>query len=458
MLRQKRPDIVPLERAEALPAAEIGPDHRLERRQQMAPVQDAIARLPARLREIVTLFCVHECSQQDVATFLGLPVTTVNTRLHAARGQLKRRMLTMVKETLEANQLPDDFAKRIGWIVRTRERVIEARFDPASLPDVLTELAVSDEPRRRAVTVQVVQRLGDGIVRGVATSPADALAPGMTVLSAGRHGQTPVSREAFGRLVRSLAGSSPETSSSLKLLETGIKVIDVTCPLVAGGTVAIAGEYRSGTMVLVEELVRRLSGGAERLSMFAFVTPPTSSMQKMWEQEGYSEGTVGAVQTFYLLREEGPWTVESFAALTGVDVVIRLSREQAERRVWPPVDPLTSRSRLFDDPTAPAEHAELASRVRGALALLETTPYGRQLAADERMIARAETLRRFFGQPFFAAERYTKRPGSIVTRAESLRVCREILDGVHDDVPTDAFFFAGGIDEIRAKPSAQPSS
>jgi F0F1-type ATP synthase beta subunit len=268
----------------------------------------------------------------------------------------------------------------------------------------------------------------------------------MTVLSAGRHGQTPVSREAFGRLVRLLAGSAPESASPPKLLETGIKVIDVTCPLVAGGTVAIAGEYGSGTMVLVEELVRRLSGGAERLSIFAFVTPPTSSMQEMWQKDGFSEGTVGAVQTFYLLREEGPWTDAALAALTGVDVVIRLSREQAERRVWPPVDPLTSRTRLFDDPIAPAEHAALASRVRGALAVLEAT-----VAADERAIARAEKLRRFFGQPFFAAERYTHRPGVIVPLAESLRVCREILDGVHDDVPTEAFFFTGGIDEIRSQ-------
>jgi RNA polymerase sigma factor (sigma-70 family) len=451
VLRQKRPVVVPLDQAEAVPAAEIRPDQRLEHKQRMAPVQDAITRLPAPLREVVTLFYVHECSQQDVATFLGLPVTTVNTRLHAARRQLKRRMLTMVKETLEANQLPDDFAKRIGWIVRTRERVIEARFDPASLPDVLTELSVSDESRRRAVSVQVVQRLEDGIVRGVTTAPADALAPGMTVLSAGRHGQTPVSREAFGRLVRLLASSSPEPASPPKLLETGIKVIDVTCPLVAGGTVAIAGEFRSGTIVLVEELVRRLSGGAERLSMFAFVTPPTSSMQEMWQKEGYSEGTVGAVQTFYLLREEGPWTVEGLAALTGVDVVIRLSRDQAERRVWPPVDPLTSRSRLFDDPIAPAEHAVLASRVRNTLALLETTPYGYQPAVDDRIITRAEKLRRFLGQPFFSAERYTHRPGALVPLAESLRVCGEILDGVHDDVPTEAFFFTGGIDEIRSQ-------
>jgi F0F1-type ATP synthase beta subunit len=137
----------------------------------------------------------------------------------------------------------------------------------------------------------VVQRLEDGIVRGVATAPAEA--HGVlytTVLSAGRHGQTPVSREAFGRLVRLLAGSAPEPASPPKLLETGIKVIDVMCPLVAGGTLAIAGEARSGTVVLVEELVRRLSDGPERLSIFAFVTPPTTSMQEMWQKDGFSEG------------------------------------------------------------------------------------------------------------------------------------------------------------------------
>jgi Sigma-70 region 2 len=118
---------------------------------------------------------------------------------------------------------------------------------------------------------------------------------------------------------------------------------------------------------------------------------------------------------------------------------------------WLRSDPLTSRSRLFEEPMAPAEHAELASRVRGALALLETPPYDRQVAADERTMARAEKLRRFFGQPFFAAERYTHRPGVVVPLAESLRVCREILDGDHDDVPTEAFFFTGGIDEIRSQ-------
>ena len=112
----------------------------------------------------------------------------------------------MVKDTLEAHQLPDDFAARIGRIVRAREGVIDARFDPSSLPDLLTEIVASDDAHQRAVTLQVVQRLPDGIVRCVVTSPADTLEPGMTVLSAGRHVQTPVSHEVFDRSVRLLTG------------------------------------------------------------------------------------------------------------------------------------------------------------------------------------------------------------------------------------------------------------
>ena len=146
--------------------------------------------------------------------------------------------------------------------------MVEARFDPASLPDVLTELAVSDEPRQRAVTLQVVQRLDGGIVRCVATSPVATLAPGMTILSAGRESATPVSREAFDRVVQLLAVPSLKPGT---LVPTGIKVIDLMCPLVAGGTVAIAGEWKAGTAVILEELVRRLSGGTDRVSIFAFV-------------------------------------------------------------------------------------------------------------------------------------------------------------------------------------------
>ena len=62
---------------------------------------------------------------------------------------------------------------------------------------------------------------------------------------------------------------------------------------------------------------------------------------------------------------------------------------------------------------------------------------------------RARKLQSFFSQPFYVAEPYTKRPGSYVSRADALRGCREILDGVHDDLPADAFYFTGSIEEIR---------
>lgn len=64
---------------------------------------------------------------------------------------------------------------------------------------------------------------------------------------------------------------------------------------------------------------------------------------------------------------------------------------------------------------------------------------------------RARKLWLFFAQPFFVAEAYTRRPGVFVSRVEALRGCREILDGLHDDLPDEAFYFTGGIDEVRAR-------
>ncbi len=135
VLRQRPRAPLPLEAALGVPANGSGPDRRAEEREQVAAALGAIAELPTPLREVVTLFYVHDCTQQDIATFLSLPVTTVNNRL----------------------RLPDDFAARIGRIVRTYDGVVEVLFDPTNLPDPLTELTVSDTPRRRAVTVQVVQ-------------------------------------------------------------------------------------------------------------------------------------------------------------------------------------------------------------------------------------------------------------------------------------------------------------
>jgi RNA polymerase sigma factor (sigma-70 family) len=338
VLRRKRLEqALPLSEAHGVAAEAPEPEGRIERGRRAGSVLAAITELPEPLREVVTLFYVHECSQQDIATFLGLPVTTVNNRLHVARARLKRRVIALVKDTLASHALPDDFAARIGRIVRAREGVIEARFDPEALPGVLTELTVSDEARHRAITAQVVQRRADGLVRAVSAGPADALGPGMAVLSERRHPQTPLSYEGFARTVQVLSGPPGERAGAPRLLETGIKVIDLMCPLTAGGTLAVAGEYRAGTVVVVEELVRRLCGGADRLSIFSMIPlPMTMSLEELWKKEGFSEGTVGAVETFYFPGEEGAWTAERLSSLAGVDAVLRLSAALGGIGIYPP--------------------------------------------------------------------------------------------------------------------------
>ena len=449
ILRQRPQAPLPLEAAFGVPANGTTPDRRAEDREQVAAVLGAIAGLPSPVREVTTLFYVHDCTQQDIATFLSLPVTTVNNRLHAARQQLKRGTLTMVKDTLEAHRLPDDFAARIGRIVRTREGVVEVLFDPTSLPDPLTELTVSDTPRRRAVTVQVVQLLEGGVVRCIPLSPTDGLTAGMTVLSAGRRIEAPAGREAVDRAVRLLAGPVREPDRAPELLPTGIKVIDVMCPLVRGGTVAVAGELRAGASVVVEELCRRLSREPGGVSIFAFIPPydgPERAFQEMWAKEGYTGGTAGTVQTFYFLGQE-EWTAERLATLPSVDAVIRLSKDLAQIGIYPTVDPLVSRSRLLDMGLVDPEHAEIAARIRQALAP----------TAAEELNPRARKVQRFFAQPFYVAEPYTHRPGVTVSRAEALQVCCEILDGVHDRLPEAAFYFTGGMDEIRAKVEVEGS-
>jgi RNA polymerase sigma factor (sigma-70 family) len=456
VVRQKHLEAVPLAMADAVAAEAPEPEGRIERDRRAGAVLGAIAGLPEPLREVVTLFYVHECSQQDIATFLGLPVTTVNNRLHEARTQLKRRVVAMVKDTLESHALPDDFAARVGRILRARRDVIEARFDPAALPEVLTELAVSDEARRRAVPAVVVQRLEDGMVRCVVTAPDAELEPGMPVMSAGRQSAAPLSREAFERAVQSLAGGPTVDVATRALLETGIKVIDVMSPLMSGGTMAVAGEYRSGTVVVVEELVRRLGGGAERLSIFSMIPLPiVMPYSELWKKEGFSEGTVGPIQTFYLPGEEGVWTRERLASLAGVDVVIRLSQALAGQGIYPCVDALTSRSRLHETGMLSPEHLDVAARARQALALLAASPDAPPAAGDALAWRRAGKLLRFFAQPFFVAEPYTKRPGLHVPLREALRGCRAILDGECDDVAAEAFYFTGTLDDVRRAAAAE---
>jgi RNA polymerase sigma factor (sigma-70 family) len=454
VLRRKLLAAVPLANAEALPDEEPLPDQILDARRQAAAALAAISELPDRLREPATLFFVHECSHQDVATFLGLSVVTVNNRLHAARSHLKRRILTMVTNTLHGHALPDDFANRIGRLIEARGSVVEALFDPNAPPDILSELAVSDEANRRAVAVQVIQPPICGVVRGIALTPADALPRGSTVLSSGSPSETPVNLDELGRILPQLAGPSPIATGTTRLLETGIKVIDVMCPLIAGGNAVIAGELNTGPAVTVYELTYKLNDTPDGLKLFTLIplwreAPPGSSFLGSLRQDGFTDIPCGAVQHFYLRAEDGPWTASRLSPLEPFDVVIRFSRQLARAKVYPAVDVVTSRSRLFQTDVVSAEHAAVAGRARRALAALWAADHHTGGGADALMLERALKLQNYFTQPYFVAVRWTGRPGTTVSLAESLQTCCDILDGRYDDLPTDAFYFSGDMAEIR---------
>jgi RNA polymerase sigma factor (sigma-70 family) len=454
VLRKKALRTVPLAEAEDLPAEELPADRRLEQRRQSAMALAAIAGLPDRLREPATLFFIHECSHQDIAVFLGLPVATVNNRLHAARAKLKERMLVMVNKTFHAHALPDDFANRIGRLIEARGAVVEALFNPDAPPDVLTELAVSDEANRRAVTVQVIQPPSGGLVRGIALSPADGLPRGSTVLSSGNPSETPVNLHELGRILPQLAGPSPITTGTARLLETGIKVIDVMCPLVAGGTAILAGELRTGSVVTLYELTDKLKDTSDGLKLFSLLPlwrgpPPGYPMAAQFKNEGVRDIPCGPVQLFFLRAESEPWTASRLSALDPFDVVIRFSSDLSGARIYPAVDVLTSRSRLFQTNVLSDEHVEIAQRARQALAALSAADPHADGGALSLMLERAMKLQNYFTQPYFVAEPWHKRSGTSVSLSESLQTCRDILDGRYDDLPTDAFYFSGGMAEVR---------
>jgi RNA polymerase sigma factor (sigma-70 family) len=458
-LRRKHVQVAPMTEAEHVSSDEPLADQILEQRRQAAAALAAIAELPQSLREPAALFFVHECTHQDIAVFLGVSVATVNNRLHAARSKLKKRIVKMVASTMKLQALPDEFANRIGRLLSARGTIVDALFDPASLPDLLTELTISDEVRKQPLAVQVIQRPAGGVVRAIAKTSVDTLPPGATVFNKRHRSTAPIDRAQLDQLLQSIGQANNGLEPSGQVVETGIKVIDVMCPIRAGGSVAIAGEYRTGITVVLEEIVRRISNGAHPVGVIIPYPPPSEiwppsldenySLAEALREDGYSEGTVGSVQTFFVGGREGPWTPERLADLDAVDTLIHLSRQMILRKNYPGVDVLTTRSRLLDDGLLPSEDLAIARDVRAAIAANRLAENNQHLQPDPIALERARKLQAFFSQPFFVAEPFTKRPGSYVTRADALRGCRQILDGQHDDLPTPAFYFTGSIDEIR---------
>ena len=135
-----------------------------------------------------------------------------------------------------------------------------------------------------------------------------------------------------------------------------------------------------------------------------------------------------------------------------------MSIERATNQLWPAVDLLRSTSLRTHGRSGRSRTLAVATATRDLLRHLKTLEQRirsenvYQLSAEDRQVLnRGRRMERFFTQPFFVAEEYTKRPGAYVSLADTIRGCAAILAGECDDLPEAAFLFSGTIEQVREK-------
>jgi F-type H+-transporting ATPase subunit beta len=145
-------------------------------------------------------------------------------------------------------------------------------------------------------------------------------------------------------------------------------------------------------------------------------------------------------------------------AFTHLDGTVVLSRQIAELGIYPAVDPLDSTSRALDPRIVGEEHYQVA---RGVQMVLQRYKELQDIIAilgmeelsddDKLIVARARKLQRFLSQPFHVAEQFTGRPGKYVKLEDTIKGFKGILEGKYDDLPEQAFYMVGTIEEAEEK-------
>ncbi len=166
-----------------------------------------------------------------------------------------------------------------------------------------------------------------------------------------------------------------------------------------------------------------------------------------------TKGSITSVQAVYVPADDltDPAPATTFSHLDGTLV---LSRQIAELGIYPAVDPLDSTSRILDPLVLGKEHYATARGVQGVLQkykdlqdIIAILGMDELSDEDKLTVSRARKIQRFLSQPFSVAEQFTGRAGKYVKIEDTIRGFKEILDGKHDDIPEQAFYMVGGIEE-----------
>src|SRR5207237_5324258 len=165
------------------------------------------------------------------------------------------------------------------------------------------------------------------------------------------------------------------------------------------------------------------------------------------------KGSITSVQAIYVPADDytDPAPATTFAHL---DATTNLSRSIAELGIYPAVDPLASTSRILDPRIVGQDHYSVAQQVKQVLQrykdlqdIIAILGIDELSDEDKLTVARARKLQRFLSQPFHVAEQFTGLKGKFVALEDTVRGFKELITGKHDDLPEQAFFMVGGIEE-----------
>ncbi len=221
-------------------------------------------------------------------------------------------------------------------------------------------------------------------------------------------------------------------------------------------------------LLFIDNIFRFVQAGSEVSALLgrmpsAVGYQPTlaSEMGQLQERiTSTKRGSITSVQAVYVPADDytDPAPATTFAHL---DATISLERSISERGIYPAVDPLASTSRILDPRIVGDEHYQVAREVQRVLqryrdlqdiiAILGIEELSEE---DKQLVGRAQRIERFFSQPFFTAAQFTGREGQYVSIQDTVRGFKDILEGKLDDVPLQAFMYAGGIEMVREAANA----
>lgn len=230
---------------------------------------------------------------------------------------------------------------------------------------------------------------------------------------------------------------------------------------------ALAENFRDeggkDVLFFMDNVFRFIQAGSEVSSLLGRVPSAVGYQPTLAEEMGSlqeritstNKGSITSVQAVYVPADDltDPAPATTFAHLDGTVV---LSRQLASLGIYPAIDPLESSSAALDPDVVGQEHYEVANMVKQVLQRYKDLQdivaiLGIEELSDEDrlVVSRARKLQKFLSQPFHVAEVFTGAPGKYVSREDTVRGFKEIVEGKHDDKDEQAFYMKGSIDEVK---------